>query len=69
MFYVRRLKEFTSGILKDLTYEDFMEARSLEEAIELSKLKEVETFSGSNYRIIWSHITTEKTDEAFTSVV
>ena len=59
-FKVTRLKEFTSGIFKDMTIEEVIKARSLEEAQKLAMLKEVKNPIGSSpYKIIWSHISVE----------
>ena len=61
MITVKYLKEFTTGILKGLTFEDELTFTSLELAIEFTNLKEVKNaFGGSDYKIIWSHITTSE---------
>ena len=54
---VKRLKTFISGTLKDITVDEEITARSLEDAQRLAELCVVsEAIGGSGYEIIWSHI-------------
>jgi hypothetical protein len=60
MFKVTYLKEFTSGSLKDMTFEDTVFFKTLEGATNFTNTKEVKgAFGGSDYKIIWTYITKE----------
>lgn len=58
---VKRLKTFISGNLKDITIEEDITARSLEDAQRLAQLSTVDKpIGGSAYKIVWSHIYAEE---------